>query len=161
MRLRQGATALALAAGSIAVTAPAAEAHYVYDSGYPYATDRACTWVRAEVSHGAYDSGYFKADTESDWNILQADCQGSMNRPAGYISARIQVYKWNGTSWALCTQLPTRYNSGTANKLVTSRTYALTPCGPGSYRAGSVGYVYNGAWNGGRVVTDTWHNLYD
>jgi hypothetical protein len=125
-------------------------------------TGNDCTGVRAEISHGNWDRGYFKTDTNSEWNLLQANCMGSLSRPVGYISAQIAVWKYVNGQWTTCTTLPKVYNNTSTNKLVTSRHYALTPCGTGSYRAVAFGYVYNhGSWNGGRVVTDSYHNLYD
>ena len=87
---------------------------------------------------------------------LSGGCGAGLNLPYGWAAVRLDVYKWNGTDWAVC--------RGTNWKLGATGTNQWGPwgpgdlltyggsssCGPGWYGTMAIAYVWDGsAWRGG------------
>lgn len=73
-----------------------------------------------------------------------------VNRPAGSLAARIQVFKWSGSAWNVCVDSNWFYSGSTTSSFGGWYTYGTQPpCGAGYYGTIGYGYQYNGAWKGG------------
>lgn len=126
-----------------------------------------CTYGRADLRHDTSNyNGFARVvskillDNPTTGKIV---CGDFYARPGGYISAKIQYYKWNGSAWAFCAATSTYYNN--TNNSTFDLTEGTHPkgspiCGNGSYAVENVGYVsVNGTWYGGAVRTQQGHNI--
>jgi hypothetical protein len=73
----------------------------------------------------------------------------------GYLAVRLELWRWTGSSWAVCTAGGTgwTYNSNWGYTVSVSRSYGTAyPCGSGYYGTMAYTYVWNGSsWNGGSI----------
>ncbi|SDD76963.1 hypothetical protein [Glycomyces harbinensis] len=149
---------IAAAAGTLALIlfgASPAAAHYVYEEAFTYRSNDLCVFQRSEVSHGD-GNGYARVDVDSSTVLGTPSgsypCAWPLERPAGYISAKIETYVWLGSYWYLCDETGWVYNDTTSTELaIQARMIGQPICGPGYYATNGVGYVWNNNWFGGAV----------
>jgi hypothetical protein len=149
---------LAAAAGTLAlilIGASPAAAHYVYQEAFTYRSNDLCVFDRSEVSHGD-GNGYARVDIDASTVLATPSgsypCAWGLDRPAGYISAKIETYVWLGTYWYLCDQTDWVYNDTTSTDLaIQARMIGQPICGSSYYATNGVGYVWNNNWFGGAV----------
>lgn len=149
---------LAAAAGTLALVlfgASPAAAHYVYEEAFTYRSNDLCVYDRSEVSHGD-GNGYARVDIDASTVLATPSgaypCAWGLERPAGYISAKIETYVWLGTYWYLCAQTDWVYNDTTTTELaIQARMIGQPICGESYYATNGVGYVWNNNWFGGAV----------
>jgi hypothetical protein len=142
-----------LIASLVVLTTSPVMAHYVYEDVLVYASNADCTKVRSEISHGS-GGGYSRTDVTPKY-FQNTHCHTGWTRPAGYIAAQYQLYKWTGSQWAVCGGTPWYYNATSANKLTIASNDGSSPlCGPGYYGTLSHGFVWNKAWHGGSLWSD-------
>ncbi|WP_205324414.1 hypothetical protein [Glycomyces sp. YM15] len=149
---------IATAAGTLALVlfgASPAAAHYVYEEAFTFRSNDLCVFDRSEISHGD-GNGYARVDIDASTVLSTPSgsypCAWGLERPRGYISAKIQTYVWLGTYWYLCDETNWVYNDTTSTDLaIQARMIGQPICGPGYYATNGVGYVWNNAWYGGAV----------
>ncbi|MFG3341297.1 hypothetical protein [Glycomyces sp. NPDC048151] len=149
---------VAAAAGALALVllgASPAAAHYVYEEAFTYRSNDLCVFDRSEVSHGD-GNGYARVDIDASTVLGTPSgsypCAWGLERPPGYISAKIETYVWLGSYWYLCDQTDWVYNDTTSTDLaIQARMIGQPICGPGYYATNGVGYVWNNNWFGGAV----------
>jgi hypothetical protein len=141
-------------------------AHAIENSGFVHWTQQAhCTWGRALFDHGN-GGGQARAEAVSR-NALIANqvtmpCQDWLARPAGFITAKYQVFKNNGGNWQLCGDSNWAHNGAPGHSLiVVSNDWGNNPlCGAGEYRTHAGSFVnVNNAWHGGWIHTTPGHHL--
>jgi hypothetical protein len=128
-------------------------AHYVYNQGVVATWNSFCNELRVETSHGS-GYGYSKVDVKSisdNFYISGFECTDPFVRPTGYFRAAYSIYKYNGSTWALCVYTPNwTYNSSSTGKLVISNTWPSVYCGTGSYYTMGEGDILDDSiWHGG------------
>ena len=138
-------------------SATVVSAHDQYGSGYPYRTsDRNCVWVRSGWSTSNHDRA----------NNLTQSTQRSIAPPnaiacgdpyfldAGGFALKVEYLKLNSSGgWDLCSLADWKNN----NSFVWYMSYDAyfsggnpAPCGSGTYKVRSWGFVWNeGIWQGG------------
>jgi hypothetical protein len=99
----------------------------------------------------AYDGTY----------ALSQGCGAGLTLPAGWAAARLDVYKWTGSQWAVCTGTnwlfgPTGISGGdTGGPFGPSQVFNYggpSSCGSGWYGTLASAYVWDGSsWRGGSV----------
>jgi hypothetical protein len=93
-----------------------------------------CHRHRSEVSHGG-GAGYFRTDSgaRTVYNFL--GCAGSVTVAPGKIFAQWRAFKWNGSTWALCTQGGGVSNMSSGSNVVSwfDLGSGSPPCGNGHY----------------------------
>lgn len=156
MKLTRWPLAVIVALGMLGtIGAQPASADYIYQKVTIYGSDTNCTGGRAEISHGS-GSGYAKADAYSwyaQWypTVGNVHCGRDFARPPGYLAAAFDLYKWNGSAWALCQQTPWNYNTSQTHQWYVWTRYGSPPCGNGYYGTSALSYVWNNQWFGGSV----------
>lgn len=81
--------------------------------------------------------------------------------PPGYIAAAVDIYRWSGSSWSLCTWSPWSYNSYYTAKWTPTFSFGSAPCGAGYYGTVAFGYHWSDGWRGGTLWSGyTYHAGY-
>lgn len=146
-----------LTGGLLGVTAGPAVAHYVYNGGtVDYFGSDGCVNSRSETSHGAWNGGYWKTDTE----IKQDDywgfnCTTPYLRPAGYVAAHVQGWRYSG-GWYICFNHGYKYNTESTARLVLAveEPDRVPPCGNGYYHNVARSHTKTGTtWPGGKMTS--------
>jgi hypothetical protein len=102
----------------------------------------------------AYDETY----------ALTEGCGAGLDRPDGWAAARLDVYKWTGSTWALCRGTNWKYGATVARLIQGDLDLGpqgpaqvldyggSSSCGSGYYGTLAFAYVWDGsAWRGGSV----------
>lgn len=102
----------------------------------------------------AYDETY----------ALNQGCGVGLNLPYGSAAARLDVYKWTGSVWAICRGTNWQYGATVANLITGDLDLGpqgprqifdyggSSSCGPGYYGTLAFAYAWDGsAWRGGGV----------
>ncbi len=138
-------------------TAGPALANYVYQGGTidTFGSDY-CVNSRSEVSHGAYNGGYWKTDTETKQEDFYTgiNCITPWGRPAGYLAAHVQGWRYSGGTWYVCFNEGYKYNSSSTARLVLAvqEPNGTPPCGNGYYHNLARSYTKSGStWYGGTL----------
>jgi len=152
-RLGSLMTAAAATMAFVLLGASPASAHSVYEEAFTYRSNDLCVYERSEISHGD-GNGYARVDVYSSTVLATPPtsfpCAWPLERPVGYISAKIQTLVWNGANWHLCDETSFVYNDTTTSELIIQARMIGQPiCGPGLYGTLGTGYVWNNAWYGG------------
>lgn len=128
-------------------------AHYVYSTGHTYYSSEDCVWARSEVSHGN-GNGYSKSDIQSRFRASAGGsyCAAFFNRPAGYLKIRQIFQAQLAPGWGYCRDTGWVYSSATDSSLTVARTHT-GKCGTTDYRTESQGWMLNGSWKGGTLVS--------
>lgn len=158
-RTTRGGLAIVIATIFLLVTAPPANAHYIYESGHVHWTsDQECTWARAEISHNSTNErgGYVKSSVALDYAWITPTgnfaCAIQVTALAGYLATKYQYWKWSGSKWYICAQSAYHYNPSAAHKYEIYWRWSSPPCGNGYY--GNLTYSYikkSGVWLGGDI----------
>lgn len=147
--MRRVILTLSFAMALVWTTAGAASAHYIYDSGITYASSNDCAYGYSETSHGT-GGGYSKSYILAEYHFSSADCAVYWKRPVGYLAVAFDLYKWTGSSWALCRYTNWYYNSTDTSQFILYAYYGSSPpCGNGYYATYGGNFEYNGGWHGG------------
>jgi hypothetical protein len=138
---------------AISIPATPAQAHYVYSQADVYRSTGPCVTVRSETSHGTNNDGYFKNNMYSKWGLdqYQTACGNAFARPAGYLTMKNQIYKWDGYQWTMCVDRAWVYNSTTTSSMQVLNNPGYLLCGPGYYGLQTGDFIYNGGWYGGSL----------
>jgi hypothetical protein len=127
------------------VAVPVAAAHFVYTSG-TYARGPICVNGGSGIAEGP-PQVIAEGWTQS---YAQGVCLTAKNMPAGHLSLRRQLYRWNGSAWTLCANSGWQANSSPTSYHAISRQWTRMPCGTGWYdHLGEAWAYYNGQWLGG------------
>lgn len=120
-----------------------------------------CTRVAAEIHDERQTSnedipGKGRTNTFSQyWDSgSNTQCSRGWGRPAGYITAQTELWRWNGAAWQVCTRTGIYRNPATATSRSIESNFGNPPsCGVGFYGVLGYGYVQNTAsqMNGGAV----------
>jgi hypothetical protein len=137
--------------------------HYVYNGGtLDYFGPDGCVNSRSETSHGAYNGGYWKTDTE----IKQDDywgfnCTTPYSRPAGYVAAHVQGWRYSAGSWYICFNNGYKYNGDSTARLVLAvqEPNSSPPCGNGYYHNMAWSYTLSGSTRHGGALRSPNHML--
>jgi hypothetical protein len=139
-----------------------AMAHMLYNEGFVYITsDANCTFNRTEMGADT-DTTPMRtyALSRSHWALRTMwgteQCGDFSQRPAGYISIKIELYKQTSSGWALCSNTNWAYNSSPSYSYSGSSNQG--PCGSGTYQTRGAAFVnINGQWLGGWLASPN-HN---
>jgi hypothetical protein len=158
---------VAISSYLVLVTAAAALAHFIADSGYVWdGPEGKCLKARAEISDGNNSEGFTKSDGWPKKRFQSpigsgSDCAVGYERPAGYIATKGILWKWhpNPREWRVCAQTAYAFNGQTASH-VEKRKYWTRNCGNGYYTSSAPTYTsYNGDWKGGSMWPGGYHFL--
>jgi hypothetical protein len=137
--------ALCLVGIAALVAVPVAAAHFVYTSGN-YVRGPICVSGGSGIAEGppqVIAEGWTQA-------FGQGVCLTAKNVPAYHLALRRHLYRWNGSSWALCANSGWVYNTSPTSYKSIWRQWAQMPCGGGWYdHLGESWAYYNGQWLGG------------
>lgn len=133
-------------AGIVAlVVVPAAAAHFVYTSGN-YVRGPICVNGGSGIAEGP-PQVIAEGWTQS---FGQGVCLSAKNMPAYHLRLRRQLYRWNGSGWALCANSGWQANESPTSYKSIWRQWSQMPCGSGWYDHFGEAYAYyNGQWLGG------------
>lgn len=136
---------------SMTVAVQSAAAHAPTTSGVIYSDGNLCTSSTAQIA--------FDHTTK----VLSASARTTGYRPGGYgcdtidvwapgsIAVRYDLYKWTGSTWAVCTYTNWAFNSTWTWDVTSQTNYGTNyPCGAGYYGTMSYSFIWDGAaWRGG------------
>ncbi len=158
MRARRLILTLTMMLSLMAAMFQTASAHSVYDRGFPYQTEGACTAVRSEISDGTGGGGYSRVDAESWFHdpVWNSWCNVQTYKTAYEMRAKYTLIKYNDATgnWDWCRNSDWFYNGNGGYSFMIQAWHGEyePPCGHGYYGTSGGGYVLtNGQWNGGYV----------
>ena len=101
----------------------------------------------------------FSGNLAYDATYARQGCSGpGMNLPAGWAAARLDVYKWTGSTWAVCRGSNWQFGPTGNDQFGPTGPGQVfdyggpASCGPGFYGTLAFAYVWDGsAWRGGGV----------
>jgi hypothetical protein len=147
---------------SIGLTQSPAGATASDSQGWTYRSSSDCTWGGGWTGWPYGDNAGLAGRTESfrdqqywfpPW--LHVDCDQWWDRPAGYVALKVDLMKWNGSSWGVCAWTTWIYNANNTHAVDYSYVYPLgsAPCGAGYYYTATLHYQLHDAWHGGGLAT--------
>lgn len=151
--MRRILTPVILAATALLLLASPASAHGVYTVAIVYVSEDPCTELRSEINHSASVGVYSRADVQSLFEAFTgANCANDFTRPAEQLRVRLQLQRYSGAIWQVCTETTYMYNQMPSDNILQNRNFPARPCGPGTYRTMAIGSLYyNGSWLGGSL----------
>ena len=140
---------LTLLVGAAFALGDSEDAHAVsreayFTSGAPF-----CVGERSSTYQSSYSGVLYGESVTRSLGNYYGPCTAAVTTPAGYLSGRVFVYKWDEhyRDWFVCRKSGWLYNSG--------RTYTLSVYAP-------LGYPYNrwcgSGWYGTEAQGSVWHN---
>lgn len=125
----------------------------VYTVAIVYVSEDPCTELRSEINHSASVGVYSRADVQSLFEAFTgANCANDFTRPAEQLRVRLQLQRYSGAIWQVCTETTYMYNQMPSDNILQNRNFPARPCGPGTYRTMAIGSLYyNGSWLGGSL----------
>ena len=157
--MRRALLALAVSLAASAATAGAALADGRSVSGMMYQAPELCVFGFDNFGHGdgwGWADVYVDSSTADPWWLGGSHCALRFNRPAGYLAAQWQLWKWRGDlgQWVTCNYSGWQYNGSTSHHFSISKTFAsYNVCNAAYYGIMGGGYVYNNGWYGGWLWT--------
>lgn len=124
------------------------DAHAVSGEAY-FTAVSFCVGERTSTYQSPYSGVLYGESVTRSLGDYYGPCTAAITEPAGYLSRRVFVYKWDERyrDWFLCRRSGWLYNSGS--------TYALSEYAP-------LGYPYNrwcgSGWYGTKAQGSVWHN---
>ncbi|SDH57612.1 hypothetical protein SAMN05421505_11869 [Sinosporangium album] len=114
--------------------------------------------VRGDAGVDHFRPGSFSGNLAyANAYALSGGCGGGVTKPDGSAAVRLEVYRWNGSAWAVCrstgwTYGPTGVSGGEPYGPSQVFDYGGAACGAGFYGTMAYPYVWDGsAWRGGGV----------
>ena len=124
------------------------DAHAVSREAYFTSGSSFCIGERSSTYQSSYSGVLYGESVTRSLGNFSGPCTAAITKPAGYLSGRVFVYKWDERSrdWFVCRRSGWLYNSGS--------TYALSVYAP-------LGYPYNrwcgSGWYGTEAQGSVWH----
>lgn len=140
--------ALTLLIGAAFALGASQDAHAVSREAY-FTSGSFCVGERSSTYQSPYRGVLYGESVTRSLGNYYGPCTAAITKPAGYLSGRIFVYKWDERhrDWFVCRRSGWLYNSGS--------TYALSVYAP-------LGYPYNrwcgSGWYGTEAQGSVWHN---
>jgi hypothetical protein len=114
-----------------------------------------CVQSQAGIDHrmpGVFSGNLAYAYTHA----LSEGCGVGLNKPDGSAAVRLEVYKWTGSSWAICQGTDWKYGATGTTQFgpwgpEEGFDYGgVASCGPGYYGTLAYSYIWDGSgWRGG------------
>ena len=139
---------LTLLIGAVLALGDSEDAHAVSREAY-FTSGSFCVGERSSIYQSPYSGVLYGESVTRSLGNYYGPCMAAITKPAGYLSGRVFVYKWDERhrDWFVCRKSGWLYNSG--------RTYTLSVYAP-------LGYPYNrwcgSGWYGTEAQGSVWHN---
>jgi hypothetical protein len=144
-----------------AVTTPSADAWTEHDRITVYNGAGLC--VQGDAAIDSRKPGVFSGNLAYATTYARSEgCGATLTKPDGHAAVRLDVYKWNGSSWFVCRSTDWEFGATgilRSGDIVTDFGPSVvfdyggaSACGPGYYGTLAHAYVWDGAaWRGGSV----------
>lgn len=119
-----------------------------HSHGWSYYTGSSdCTWNESGFKPGGGGTSF--GEVYSLRSRYSSPCDAIWNRPPGYLLARLNFWRWTGSTWALCRDSDYLTNHSAAWGMRVYWWFAQPPCGDGYYGTTAGSWAWNGGWHGG------------
>jgi hypothetical protein len=133
-------------------TAAAAYAHTVGNQPIVYSDSATCVRGAAWIQHSSSAVIDSAASVNAIGKWPNLGCSGEKLFDPYHMYVRRQLYSWNGSSWVLCNDSGTVYNTSRTWWVAHQRQFGSAICGARYYGTQQTGHVYEyGVWKGGSV----------